>query len=241
MRRTGLTFILSLMLAVLAVTVCYGGGGGGVTGGATEMTQLANKSQLIEQVRQAVKQTQHLLEQYQNMLQNTQQLPQNIWKDITGELTVLQNLLSSAKSLTFGASLDHEKYTKQHPGYRESDKTQDYSQLYKDRMDYWQKYWEAVFKANQMTVETIKDQQSLIQQLNEAAKSSVGQHQALQAANQIAIYMAQQLSELRMDMQRQMDSQAEFAMNEQQERVDEQAAMEAAIGTWETGSSPKKY
>lgn len=232
----------ALIIVLLVSSACFGGGGGGVVkGGATEMTQLANKAQLVEQVRQAVQQTQQLISQYQNMLQNTLQLPQNIWNDITGELSGLQNLLSSAQSLSFGAVLDHEKFTLVHPGYRDSGSTQNYAQLYKDRMGAWQKYWEAAMKANNMSVESIKNSQSLIKLLNDAAKSSEGQHQALQAANQISIYMAQQLSELRMDMQRQIDTQAKYALNEQQERADEQAAYETAIGTWQKQTAPKKY
>ena len=66
---------------------------GGVTGQATEWTQLANNAELISlvgksaeqvnnqitQISQLAEQIQNQLKIYQNMLQNTAQLPNHIW------------------------------------------------------------------------------------------------------------------------------------------------------------------
>jgi P-type conjugative transfer protein TrbJ len=208
--------------------------GGGMTGGALETTQLLNKAELIKQVAEAVKQTQELILQYENMLLNTLQLPMSIWNDVTGTLSELQNLLASVKSLTFGAALDFEKFIQQHPGFRKTlEEGMDFSKEYKKRIDKWQEYQEGVLKANQIAVESVKDNAALIKQLHEASKSSEGQMQALQAGNQIAAFMAQELDALRLDMARQIDLQSEWAQNEQQERTDEQAAFEMALGTVE--------
>jgi hypothetical protein len=43
-----------------------------------------------------------------------------------------------------------------------------------------------------------------------------------------------------MDIARQIDLQTETAQNEEQIRVDEQAAFEQAVGTWKEDSSPVK-
>ncbi len=233
--------ILSVSVAMVLLLVCSTAafpGGGGVSGGATEVTQLANKAQLIEQLREEVEQKLELIKQYQNMLQNTLQLPQNIWNDVTGQFEELYGILEQAKSLTFGAAFDHEKCEAENPGYREDTGGLNYSEIYKDRVEDWQQYWEATLLANNMAAEEIKDSQGLIKQLNEAAKSSEGQHQALQAGNQIMVYQAQQLSQIHASILRQIDAQAEFAMNEQQERTDEEEAMGKAIGEWQQGSKP---
>jgi P-type conjugative transfer protein TrbJ len=168
------------------------------------------------------------------MLLNTLQLPVSIWNDVTGTLSELQNLLDSAKSLTFGAALDFEKFIQQHPGFRLSlDDGSDFSKEYKKRIDKWQEYQEGALKANRVAVESVKDNASLIKRLHEASKSSEGQMQALQAGNQIAAFMAQELDALRLDIARQIDLQSEWAQNEQQERTDETAAFEMALGTVE--------
>jgi P-type conjugative transfer protein TrbJ len=236
--KKAMAVLLVLSLSVLGDCPAVFAGGGGLSGGALESTQLLNKAELIKQVSEAVKQTQELILQYENMLLNTLQLPMSIWNDVTGTLSELQNLLNSAKSLTFGAALDFEKFTQQHPGFRTSleDET-DFSKEYKKRIDNWQKYQEGVLKANQVAVESVKDNASLIKQLHEASKSSEGQMQALQAGNQIASFMAQELDALRLDLARQIDLQSEWAQNEQQERTDETAAFEAALGTVEKNAN----
>lgn len=239
MRRTLITFVLVLLLAPCA----YAGGGGGMSGGALEMTQLENKAQLIDQLREQVQQTQSLIQQYQNMLQNTLALPEQIWKDATGQLEKLRNMMESAGSLSLGAGFDLEKFILQHPGYadRKNDKgePEKHPESFKKRVGAWEKFWQGVAKANGLSWEQTRDRAGLIEQLNAAAQSSEGQHQALQAGNQIATYMAQELTNLHSDVIRMIDAQREFAQNEQQERTEEQAAYEKAIGTWKAPSQGK--
>lgn len=70
--------------------------GGGLTGGATEYTQMLNNGELISlvgksaeqvnnqitQITQLAEQIQNQLKIYTNMLQNTAQLPSHIWGQI---------------------------------------------------------------------------------------------------------------------------------------------------------------
>ncbi|WP_204271784.1 hypothetical protein, partial [Escherichia coli] len=70
--------------------------GGGLTGGATEWTQMLNNGELIslvgksaEQVNNQIKQITQLAEQiqnqlniYKNLLQNTAQLPTQVWGQV---------------------------------------------------------------------------------------------------------------------------------------------------------------
>lgn len=237
-----LTVFIMLFLAL--PTCALAGGGGGMSGGALEMTQLENKAQLIDQLREQVQQTQQLIQQYQNMIQNTLALPENIWKDASGQLEKLRNLMESAGSLSFGVGFDLEKFIFKHPGYTEEHKDEKGSPMtdpeaYKSRVDSWEAYWRANAEANNLSWENVQDRAGLIEELNNAAKSSEGQHQALQAGNQIATFMAQELSDLHADTVRMADSIREFAQNEQQERTDEQAAYEKAIGTWKAPSQGK--
>ena len=237
MKRT-ILFLLTLLAGLSAGAVAFAGGGG-VPTGALETTQLVNKAQLIKQVEEAMQQTTHLLNQYENMVLNTQKLSSTLWDDAAGELTKLRNLLSTIEGLTFGASFDDEKYEAKYPGYRDSTET-DYAEYYKEQVAYWHAYYRAALAANNMAIQNILDDQAFINELNKASKNGAqGQMQMLQAANQISIFMAQQLSKLRMDMQRQIESQATHALTVQQQAADEESSMEAAIGTWKDMDSGK--
>lgn len=214
--------------------------GGGSAGRATEMTQLANKAQLIKQVAQSIEQTATLLKQYENMLLNTEKLESDTWSDATNDLVKLRNLLQSAESLTFGLSFDSEKFNTRYPGYRTEVET-DYSTLYKDRVVDWQKYYLAALEVNQLEAKRIIDQQAFLGELHAAASSAVGQNQLIQAGNQIAVYMAQQMTQLRLDMQRQIESQSTYMLDHKQGEADDHSAFEAAVGTWKKPSTGKSY
>lgn len=204
-------------------------GGGGATGGALEITQIANKVQLVKQVAEAVTQTATQLKQYQNMLLNTLKLDKSTWLDVTKDLQKLRNLYQSAESLTFALSFDSEKFNTRYPGYRSFENI-NYPTLYKDRVSEWQKYYRAAMEANQMEAKRLLDEQEFLQELHEAANSAEGQVQMVQAGNQIAMYMAQQMTQLRLDMQRQNESQMTYMGNQKQDSIDEQAAWEKSIG-----------
>lgn len=239
-RWTSLAVVAILFFFAISQNNCAYAGGGGSLGGAKEITQLANKAQLIKQVEQAVRQTTTQLQQYQNMLFNTAKLPASVWKNATKELNKLRNLLKSAESLTFGLSFDSEKFDTRYPGYRKISDI-DYPAYYKTRVADWQRYYRAALEANHIEAKRILDEQLFLESLNTASANAEGQVQMLQAANQIAVYMAQQITQLRLDMQRQIESQATFMLNQQQSDTDERAAWEEAIGEWKTPAPGKSF
>lgn len=63
-------------------------GGGALTGGATEATQLMNNAELIHQVGEAVNTTANTLMTAQSTMQMLRQLPENIVKEALGGLPV---------------------------------------------------------------------------------------------------------------------------------------------------------
>lgn len=72
--------VLSLPLTAVA--------GGGMTGGATEITQLANKVELIAQVGQAVQTTSNTLMTAQSTMQMLRQLPESVISEAMSGLPV---------------------------------------------------------------------------------------------------------------------------------------------------------
>lgn len=88
---------------------------GGVTGQATEWTQLANNAELLslvgksaEQVNNQITQISQLAEQiqnqisiYNNMLQNTAQLPNHIWGQVESDLKNLPSVVAQGQGVAF--------------------------------------------------------------------------------------------------------------------------------------------
>lgn len=76
-------------------------GGGGLTGGATEITQLLNHTELIASVAQEAQVVTNTLNQYATMIQNLKQIPQQLIGTVTmpwRQLSATYSNLSSAVS-----------------------------------------------------------------------------------------------------------------------------------------------
>ncbi len=103
-------------LAIVASMVLPATGrAGGVTGEATEFTQLANNAELISlvgksaeqvnnqitQINQLAEQIQNQLKIYENMLQNTAQLPDHVWGQVESDLNRLQSIVGQGQGIAF--------------------------------------------------------------------------------------------------------------------------------------------
>ena len=107
----------SIMATTLLLSISGHGhtGGGGVTGGATEWTQLANNAEFISlvgnsaeqinnqvtQITQFAEQIQNQLKIYKNMVQNTAQLPNHVWGQVESDLNRLQGIVAQGQGIAF--------------------------------------------------------------------------------------------------------------------------------------------
>ena len=113
-RRRDAAAILTVV-AILLSPYPASAGGGGLTGGATEWTQLLNNGELVSlvghsatqidnqvtQITQLAEQIQNQLRIYQNMLQNTAQLPAHVWGQVQSDLNRLQSVVTKAQGISF--------------------------------------------------------------------------------------------------------------------------------------------
>jgi hypothetical protein len=63
----------------------------------------------------------------------------------------------------------------------------------------------------------------------------------LQAGSQITNFVNQEFLKLRFDMERQLEAETRYALNEQQERTDAQSAFEEAMKQWTNQSMGAAY
>jgi DNA-binding helix-hairpin-helix protein with protein kinase domain len=166
-----------------------------------------------------------------------------VFSDSSGDMQSLYNMLYSNSALSFAAQLDIEKFEAQNPGYRDTSKEGyiSFAEIDKDRMSQWQDYAYGVFEANNHEAYDVKSSQGLIKKLNTAFLNAEGYRQLVQASSQTSDFMGQEVVRLRLDMQRALEAQMKYALNEWQEDADEQAAFEEGIKSWNTQSSGKNY
>ncbi len=194
---------------------------------ATELTQLANKVTLVQQLANEAKQLQNEVSELENMVLNTATVPNQIWGTAVQDFYQLKSLFSQSQSLAFTAgNLDQQFATRYGT----------YSSYLAEKMtatDWNNKYTEWSQEGNNNTLNAVKGlglqasqlskDQDLMQQLQGMASSTQGRMQALQVANMIAAQNVAQIQKLQQLMMMQLQMQADYLAMQQ----DKEAAREA--------------
>ena len=234
------------LLAIAAATAIIAGPAyaGGVTGQATEWTQLANNSELIslvgksaEQVNNQIKQITQLAEQiqnqlkiYQNMLQNTAQLPNHVWGQVEGDLNRLKGVVGQGQGIAFSMgniddvlrqrfqSFAHFK-TNLPDGKSFSSTYQNWSATNRDTIG-------GTLKAANLTAEQFSSEEATMRELRTMSESADGQMKALQVGHEIAAQQVAQMQKLRGLVSQQMTMMGTWYQSEQAEKDLAQARRE---------------
>jgi hypothetical protein len=136
------------------------------------------------------------------------------------------------------------------PGIRSPTSSKTVSQIYEDRVGEWRDYARGVLSADNFAANDVKKSLETISKLKRAAQAAGtnyliqpgGYIQLEQAGGQISNFLSQELSKLRVDMNRQIAAKTGFVLNEQQERADAMTAFEQAVTTWtDSGSAGSGY
>ncbi|MEI5682223.1 P-type conjugative transfer protein TrbJ [Mesorhizobium sp. CCNWLW179-1] len=220
------------------------GHAGGVTGQATEWTQLANNAELIslvgqstEQVNNQIKQITQLAEQiqnqlriYENMLQNTVQLPNHIWGQVQGDLGKLQSIVSQGQGVAFSMGNIDDVLKQRFPSFSDF-KTNlpdsvTFSSTYQNWSDTNRDTIAGTLKAANLTAEQFSSEESTMSQLRSMSESADGQMKALQVGHQIATQQVAQMQKLRGLVSQQMTMMGTWYQSEQAEKDLAQARRE---------------
>ena len=172
-------------------------------GGATEMTQLANNSELgsilgqeVEQISNQVKMITNQLNQYKEMIKQGLKLPTSFINDVTGQLQSLQRAVQQTTGLyqSYGSFADSLRRMLDAPlsgNALENAVTR--SRQATATLD-------AIAHKIDETIRQIERDNEVIEQLHDRSASAGGQMQALQAGNEISIAIAQEINKLRNDI-----------------------------------------
>ncbi len=206
---------------------------GGVTGQATEWTQLANNTELIslvgksaEQVNNQITQISQLAEQiqnqlniYKNMLQNTAQLPDHVWGQVENDLKNLQNVVNQGQGVAFSMGNADDVLKQRFQSFADmksnlpdgasfSTTYQSWSATNRDTIA-------GTLKAANLTAEQFSSEESTMSQLRSMSESSDGQMKALQVGHEIAAQQVAQMQKLRGLVSQQMTMMGTWFQSEQ--------------------------
>ncbi len=217
---------------------------GGVTGEATEFTQLANNAELIKllessgvQVENQVKQISQLAEQiqnqlsiYENMLQNTAQLPNHIWGQVEGDLKKLQRVVSQGEGVAFSMGNVDDVLKQRFQSYADFKSNlpigETFSSSYQTWSDTNRDTIAGTLKAANLTADQFSSEESTMNSLRSMSETADGQMKALQVGHQVAAQQVAQMQKLRGLVSQQMTMMGTWYQSEQTDKDLAQARRE---------------
>jgi P-type conjugative transfer protein TrbJ len=206
---------------------------GGVTGQATEWTQLANNAELVslvdksaEQVNNQITQISQLAEQiqnqlniYNNLLQNTAQLPNHIWGQVESDLKNLQNVVAQGQGVAFSMGNIDDVLKQRFQSFSEMKSNlpegASFSTTYQNWSDTNRDTIAGTLKAANLTAEQFSSEESTMSSLRSMSESADGQMKALQVGHQIAAQQVAQMQKLRGLVSQQMTMMGTWLQSEQ--------------------------
>ncbi|SDK33677.1 P-type conjugative transfer protein TrbJ [Agrobacterium fabrum] len=217
---------------------------GGVTGEATEFTQLANNAELIKllessgtQVENQVKQISQLAEQiqnqlniYSNMLQNTARLPSQIWGQVEGDLEKLQSVVSQGQGIAFSMGNVDDVLKQRFKSFADLKSNlpsgESFSSSYQTWSDTNRDTIAGTLKAANLTADQFTSEEQTMASLRSMSETADGQMKALQVGHQIAAQQVAQMQKLRGLVSQQMTMMGTWYQSEQTDKDLAQARRE---------------
>lgn len=223
------------------VSAVHAGSIGGF-GGATEITQILNNSELLMQSAQMYEQVQQTIMQVQmaqQQLRNLINAPQMIWGAVKGELQQLTRLVSEGRALGYALGHIDETFKSQFKGYVNQVKG-DLSRDYKGQSREWIQTTldslKSALKTAGMQSEQFATEQSAMETIQSIASSAPGALQAAQAGVMVASQQVQQLQKLRQLFMSQMQAQNSYLAKQEQQQANDRSTMDSHFLPYNAGT-----
>ncbi|MCZ7497407.1 P-type conjugative transfer protein TrbJ [Agrobacterium rhizogenes] len=225
---------------------------GGVTGEATEFTQLANNAELISlvgksaeqvnnqitQINQLAEQIQNQLRIYENMLQNTAQLPTHVWGEVESDLNSLKSIVGQGQGIAFSMGNIDDTLRQRFQSYAELKSglpdQASFSTTYQSWSDTNRDTIAGTLRAANLTAEQFSTEESTMSSLRSMSESADGQMKALQVGHEIATQQVAQMQKLRGLVSQQMTMMGTWYQSEQAQKDLAQARREQFFNAPET-------
>lgn len=198
-------------------------------GGSTEVTQILNNVELVNQSAQMYQQVQNTLQQVmmeKQQLQNLIAAPVQTWGQAQQELAALADLVNKTAVLSYaGGNIDQQFKTK-FPGYAKTAGNTNFGSKFFDMVKVQMDGLNSALQAAGLQSSQFSNERAAIQQIQSMSAGSPGSLQALQAGNMIASQQIDQLQKLRQLYMVQMQAQNSYMAGQAQQQADQTDAVQ---------------
>ena len=227
MRRAVLAAVASGMLMSSAHAGSVAG-----NGGATEVTEILNNSELLMQSAQMYQQVQQTLQQVQMMqaqLKNLVTAPQQLWGQAQQDLIQLTQLVNQTTAISYAAANVDQQFRQAFPGFSQSAGNTNFGAKYKDLMRKAMGGLNSALQTAGLNVKAFDSERNAIAQIQGISAGSEGSLQAVQAGNMIASQTVDQLQKLRQLLAAQTLAQSNFLGMQAQVQSDQTDAAQTVL------------
>ncbi|GHV44842.1 hypothetical protein FACS1894204_02660 [Synergistales bacterium] len=193
--------VLSYFVVSIAPIGVAFAGGGGLSGGATEITQRMNNSELVAQVAKLSEQIQNQIQMIQDMVYNTLTIPDQLFRDVSGIYRKVNGVINRTKGIAYNLSNIDEEMKRRFKSYgdmsslsRVSDFSSEYRGIVGSQMETVRTTMEAIGISFE---ELSGGDASALKELQRKASSAKGRNELIQATNQLLGFMAEDAMKLR--------------------------------------------
>jgi len=194
--------------------------GGGAAGGATEWTQLANNVELIGIYAEQVAGVQQKIQQYQNMVQNTLGLSQQMWPSALVQISDLIDTVRAVDGAANASANALEDFARQ---YQHIESMTSAQAIERWRTGIKNQIAQSL-RTSGIAADSMRDNQTILAQIQAASQTAQGRMQVMQAGNQISGLMVNEIQSLHMTTMAAHQAKANYlATNVRQKEQDEEA------------------
>jgi P-type conjugative transfer protein TrbJ len=191
-------YVLAVLFAATVMGPAYASGAGAIAG-ATLPEQIVQEATLVKQYATQAQQLQAQFQQVYNQAVNMQNIPSQLWPNISGQLQNLINLVGNAKGLSY-ASANTVSAVQSQFG-QPSAVLSNYNASLQNWTSNLDSQIADVLKQYGLNANNYQTTQQALAQIQAQSQSAGGRNAVMQAGNQIAGLMVNQMQSLQSDIQ----------------------------------------
>ena len=223
---------VTFWMVLLSLTSASDARAGILAGGASEVTQVLNKVELIMQTKKIVDQVRQTKQTLQLLKNNFQRLNPASWGQFTGALNLLADSVKQGERTAFALARADEEYERRFAlASGSGERPARFSHAYQG---WWKKNRASVrdiLAKVGMKASDFRNQQAGLRKLQNLSRSPGSRDQILQAANELAVTQSRQLQELQEIGMQQIALQGTTFTAEQEQIHHEREATRRALKT----------
>ena len=203
-----IVLIMATIYITSVISVAFAGGGS--SGGALESTQLANKAQLIDQVKNGIEQIGNQITQItnqitmiQDMIHNTMNFGNELFAPIAEIYSEIQDVMNQTMGIVYTMSNFDEELKNSFKSYSDLQNLfvqgggQSFNEEFRNIQEKQRETVRTTIEALGVSGRQIETDADFLKELQQNASTAEGRNEILDVANQFAAFQADQIMKIR--------------------------------------------